>query len=139
MSFAAPSSSTSCIRLQCGQFARWRARAGSTIAAVEGRATLAYVDFERVGLDLVMPSWLGGEVPVRRVTLAEGDTHVLPWAARVIAYADGTPTAMCVVIGRPRWTGPVRVVGWLAAGRRGAADACRAAVARVRALARARS
>lgn len=52
---------------------------GARIVATDGALMLEYLEFGG--------AWLGGPLPLRRVPLAEGDGHPLPWAGEVTLRA----------------------------------------------------
>lgn len=52
---------------------------GARIVATDGALMLEYLEFDG--------AWLGGPLPLRRVPLAEGDGHPLPWAGEVTLRA----------------------------------------------------
>lgn len=77
-------------------------RAGTRIVAVGGSVALAYRDAGGV--------WLDGGLPLRRVVLAEGDSHVLSGAARVALWAMDGAGQCLVEVPRPWW---MRVGDWV--------------------------
>lgn len=77
-------------------------RAGTRIVAVGGGVVLAYRDADGV--------WLEGGLPLRRVALAEGDSHVLSGAARVALRAMDGAGRCLVEVPRPWW---MRVGDWV--------------------------
>ncbi|ANQ86699.1 hypothetical protein dqs_3682 [Azoarcus olearius] len=77
-------------------------RAGTRIVAVGGGVTVAYRDADGV--------WLDGGWPLRRVVLAEGDSHVLSGAATVALWAMDRAGQCLVEVPRPWW---VRVGDWV--------------------------